>query len=460
MNSDQHITRAIKLCLKDAIKPDDFIVFCAKRLPASVVEVLHFYNKIHRLFTNYVDIKDALLPMIWDYFEITITYDDCNMLIFICDSLWRDYIKDTDLQTLLLRYKCFSKNIMLQLLLIKFPHKLELYYDQLCSHALPMTIIKYAKQDIPNKPTLDLSKFHYLIPDIYKKLNITPSRDEINTMIIWFPHLMIDILDLAKDIDIDMLNRYLAGYNKGDTIRDEHYQDIYQDIYKVCHVDKTIKPEGYHVHEEPMTHFGGDVKNTTKNEHITNIIIKKVLSHKIIPNEETFKLVCDINAGDNAIQILINNGFNLEKKHVIYAIGQSVNISQFTDIQFDEDDYFHIFIHEIRLNDKDIKLFEPNIQNQVQLREMFRYHQFSNAYKFMKKYDMKPDRYCMDYSHNVTGNSRGTLIKIIREFNCAPSSSITYLQNLKHSNIFLKASEIDTICKSNNIDAAFMATKY
>ena len=398
--------------------------------------------------------------MIWDYFKITITYDDCNMVIFICDSLWKGYINDLNLKILLLRYKCFAKNIILQLLLIKFPHKLELYYDLLCSHALPMTIIKYVKQDIPNKPTLDLSKFHYLIPDIYKKLNIIPSRDEINTMITWVPHLMTDILDIAKDIDIDMLNRYLAVYNKGDTIRDDHCQDIYQDIYTICHVDRTIKPEGYHVHEEPTTLYGGDVKNTTKTEHIMNVIIKKVLSYKIIPNDETFKLVCDININDNAIQILINNGFDLEKKHVMYAIEQSVNISQFTDIQLNEDDYFYIFIHEIRLNDNDIKLFEPNIQNQVQLREMFRYHNFSNAYKMMKKYDMKPDRYCMDYSHNVTGNSRGTLIKILREFNCTPLSSITYLQNLKHSNTFLKSSEIEAICKSNNINAAFMATKY
>lgn len=455
------IERAIKFSIKDLIPIDKIVAVIQQNIQNNFQFVIKIYNKLHIILSNYDEAKDLILPLIWEKYEIP--HKGENMLRFLCDSIWKDYI--TDLSEFLMYYN-FRDDILLNILLIKFPDKIDRFIDMLYEDAYPGTIIKYIKL---TKNYESLINFKNLCPYVFKILKISPSRSECIKMIQIFPNKIENILEIYKgEYDIDILHTFLEYYlslNYREFIISDRFTDgMYSDIYAHC-LDDVYKVKGYTRKSSNIFFFGESNFSSEICKFsgiLINEILTKILSHKIIPNDDTYTYILKVYGDKNidSIRILIDNGFVIEKRHIIAALKHKIYINKIVDIKLDEDDYFYLFLNGIDIREENVDLFPPEMHKRIQLREIFRQHNFSNAIKFMKKNNLRPDRYCLDASFGASGNSKISLFKLLNEYKCMPLSCINYLQQLKPSSYEFRNEDIAEFCIKNNINKEYMMTLY
>lgn len=274
------------------------------------------------IYANLNDkLKDIFLETFWfeyqndDYTQLTLS---CSL---ICDSYWKGYIRHTNIFNYLkFLYSIYDKNILLQVILIKDPELIITNngYLYFCKHALPKTIIKYVKSNIQNKPPLILSEFDHIIPTIFKELNITPTKEDINTMLRRNPTNITEILKINKhEIDNDTLVNFFNGlYQKYNSFNDYGRLNLYSGLKLLLHYEEPINKYFVNI----MIILDQIIKFKINND-VIDILID---NFDIIRLKLLTKYDCDIRS--THIQKIIQKDPNEAKIFIEYAHSKRINL--------------------------------------------------------------------------------------------------------------------------------------
>lgn len=379
------------------------------------------YERIPITYRDIVAAKDALLEYIWKL------KGDCYKInAFQYDSIWKNYSNE--------RYDEISK----QLLLIKRRYPEE-RISNLYNNASPQTIVIYHQYF--NNSRDELVKFDALHPFVFDKLELIPTKDEIDCMLYNFPSYFPDIIKINTHVvDNVTIQKYISKqYSLEPEIPKLALNcEVYPEIYEHLCLD--------------------DISSSKKTDVLKNI--ENILSCKVIPNKHTFHMILKYGLRNNAIELLIEYGYIITNDDLITMLKFGIDfdyIHKITDILLDEDDYFKLYINKDTSSGL-YKIFKPELRTKIKLRQLFINSEYNDAIKFMKEHNMQPDRYCLDSIYGTSGNSKKSLMNLILEFKCIPKIGIRQLQSLKYGSTQISDDGIFEICKKNGIDAAYMSS--
>ena len=387
---------------------------------------IRIYERIPIIYTDVIAAKDALLECIW---TLKCNNDNKNCA-FYYDSIWKGY-----------RHPFHQDMISTQLLLIKGAYKkygIPIFYND----TSPQTIVIYHKYH--NSDRSELINFRHLHPFVFNKLGLIPTKNEIEHMLNNFPGYFTEIMNInIHPPDNVTLQKYLPGNVNKKIPKLVLNYDVYPDIYEHLCLDDIPCCEIIDI----------DTPRILNN-------IENILSHKVIPNKQSFNAALTCGLKTNAIELLIKYGYVITKDDLKNLIKCDIDIDDLpgiTDILLDEDDYFKFYINR-DTNSGLYKIFKPELHNKIKLRQLFIFREYNDAIKFMKTHNMQPDRYCLDSIYGSSGNSKKSLINLLKEFKCIPKIGIRQLLSLTYGSLGFTTNEILEICKKNNIDAAYMSS--
>lgn len=406
------------------------------------------YQNLDRIFLNADGVKEQILLHVWNSENRKLIKPLLRSKIFLFDSIWNNHLNYNNFEC----YIAFTHDniniyelddeVFLQILLHKLPKITHNFNSLYCKSTNPITISQYIK--LHNIEPTEFIFFKNITPSVYKKLNIPIPKNMVDLMLLYCDGYAQEIFDSnTHELNNDTLNLCISS-------KDAHEDtDLHNNTYK--NIGK--------YHTGIKNNF---INNTENSKHLSKTtILKKILEYKIIPSEEIFlktfhKYTYDIDKKE-ILYCYIQNGFMLNKNHIIFMISQNIDLSEIDciDIKLNENDYFSLYIKNIKLKDY-YNIFEKNIQKQIELRELFRSKSLAEAQKFMKKNNLRPDRYCMDIIFHIPGVNKRNLTCIINEYKCVPMSSIGRLVDT----INLSYDELIELLSKNNINAEYMSQKY
>lgn len=289
--------------IKDKISVEDIII---------AINDMAFewvYNKIYcnlgDIFSDHNGVKDRLLQMMLAKYRGIIEDLPSD---FLCDCIWLGIINTISVS----RFYCIKnyynpmyatnigsikyKNLLIHALLIKNPRYIIDHYATFCRYAFPNTIIHYVKSDIPKKPALKLLDFYYATSKVYQECNITPTLDDICTMITNHPTNIHDALILTK-FNNDILYHFLQQWHKRDKYESNDHLDfsaIYTSLHQKCY-EEFNKPK----------------------LDITVFLSKNV---DFIPDDRVIDYIIDIQ-DKSILQILTEHGVALNNNQIYSMLG-------------------------------------------------------------------------------------------------------------------------------------------
>lgn len=297
------VLQAIKQIDQNSITENEIIMLFSYLVTIKDYKAFGFiYAQLDKIFIDVVTIKDTVLEIFQD-----INKRKVKSTSFVCDLIWKGLMSKEEIMQYR-NYDPCAQNAILQTILIKAPHIIIENYDKFCMDALPETIIKYIEKDIPNKPVLNMIKFKYLIPKVFIKLGIIPSKDEIDYMLKYNASYYNEILNInSHTLDNVSLRCLLSGYYlcEGDNIEYiDRKHGVYPELCKLLHIEDT---------------FIRRLRNTNFIDNALSRIIKFVVDSKAID--------FIINNNDcTMLKKLMIYQCDIKPHHIDYLIRSSLNL--------------------------------------------------------------------------------------------------------------------------------------
>lgn len=399
--------------------------------------VFKIYENLYKLFSYTINIRERMLTRIWKC-QNAINKITTSRIVFY-DSIWIGYINYENFASFFNNFD-INENLLLHIILCKLPEITKQYEKNYYYCHIPDIILRYIQ--INNIDPKDFILFEHITPYVYNKLSIPIPKYMIDNMLSKCGGFATEIFEAnTSQLDDETLKI---------CIKNEFRESEHRMLY-----DNTT--HAYQYFPEIINNLILPKKHISDNmSHID--IIKKILEYKINISDSTFYETFNKYTSESILLLYIENGFMMQKHHVIYLLKRNMNLSNFIiNIELNESDYFSLYIQRVSINNNYL-IFEKNIQKQIQLREMFRNKKLANAEKFMKNNNLQPDRYCMDavFGADSFSSNKAILFRIIDKYQCIPMSLITRLINIYD----VSNKKLLEILAKNNINAEYMAQKY